>query len=351
MRHESPIRDNPPYWPGGVPQQVQCHPSPVSDDQLQSEIQGWLQFLEESAVTRPAGHPPDDQFELQQRRDLMLRWIAMTQQERDAYYVKSQPRKRWKPPPACFKAPAWEDDTLVTELTVNCLAPQPMSARNRAMWTKIRILLYHFDGEDGPVIDDGKAAVCIPNPALGPGSSLTTMQAFLMWRYVENANFKRMAMTSTGTVVFPSYGGRGPLLLADQQALDTGLLLLCECANNGLMEAHARVRPDEMYELWNLIDPYVLNKSIAELVTMRGGSESDGALNMEQPILDILEKCMSELRGGIDEWMDDIERYAPGYLDMEAAGNGQAPDYDCTKLRGSDELAEIPREEFDNSKA
>lgn len=68
---------------------------------------------------------------------------------------------------------------------------------------------------------------------------------------------------------------------------------------------------------------------------------------MEQPILDILEDCKPFLHGGIDEWMDDIERYAPGYLEMEEAGDGMAPDYDHSKFRNSEELEGIPREDLE----
>ena len=72
-------------------------------------------------------------------------------------------------------------------------------------------------------------------------------------------------------------------------------------------------------------------------------------MNMEQPILDILEDCKPYLAGGIDEWMDDIERIAPGYLDMEEAGNGMAPDYALSNFRDEKQLASIPREDFDNT--
>lgn len=41
---------------------------------------------------------------------------------------------------------------------------------------------------------------------------------------------------------------------------------------------------------------------------------------MDQWIVDILEDCKPVLIGGIDEWMDDIEKYAPGYLTLEEAG-------------------------------
>lgn len=66
---------------------------------------------------------------------------------------------------------------------------------------------------------------------------------------------------------------------------------------------------------------------------------------MEKPLLEILNDCKQFNASDIDDWRDDIERWAPGYLEMEAAGNGFAPDYDCSKLRNSDQLAGIPREE------
>lgn len=51
--------------------------------------------------------------------------------------------------------------------------------------------------------------------------------------------------------------------------------------------------------------------------------------------------------GGIDEWMDDIERCAPGYLDMEeVAGNGMVPDYDHAKFRNEEELVIVPRADY-----
>lgn len=59
---------------------------------------------------------------------------------------------------------------------------------------------------------------------------------------------------------------------------------------------------------------------------------------MEQPILDILEDTKPAFQGGIDEWMDDIERYAPGYLDMEEESNGMVMNYNHSRFRTDKEL-------------
>lgn len=67
---------------------------------------------------------------------------------------------------------------------------------------------------------------------------------------------------------------------------------------------------------------------------------------MEKPLLEILTDCKAYNASDFGDWKDDIERWAPGYLEMEAVGNGFAPDYDCSKLRNSDQLADVPRKEI-----
>lgn len=52
---------------------------------------------------------------------------------------------------------------------------------------------------------------------------------------------------------------------------------------------------------------------------------------MDQLIVDILEDCKPGLEGGIDEWMEDIEKYAPGYLDLEEAG--QEAEFDHSNFK------------------
>lgn len=67
-------------------------------------------------------------------------------------------------------------------------------------------------------------------------------------------------------------------------------------------------------------------------------------MEMDDPILDILETAldlseMVDMDGDRDQFAEDIELYAPGYLDMEAAGRAEA--YDVAWLRDGEEAAEI----------
>lgn len=64
---------------------------------------------------------------------------------------------------------------------------------------------------------------------------------------------------------------------------------------------------------------------------------------MTLPVIDILEgaklrgEFIQDFDGARDVWMEDIERYAPGYLQMEAEGN--EADYDHSRLINPDEVA------------
>jgi hypothetical protein len=65
-------------------------------------------------------------------------------------------------------------------------------------------------------------------------------------------------------------------------------------------------------------------------------ANTENSLDMNLPIIDILEganargEFLFELDGGRDGWMEDIEVYAPGYLEMEAVGNES--EYDHSRL-------------------
>lgn len=65
---------------------------------------------------------------------------------------------------------------------------------------------------------------------------------------------------------------------------------------------------------------------------------------MDDPVLDILENAldlseMVDIDGDRDQFAKDIELYAPGYLELEAAG--RAAQYDVARLRCGEEAAEI----------
>lgn len=43
-------RENPPYWPGGIPAHIRCHEHPIPWQQFDDEIQGWLLYLDVSVA-------------------------------------------------------------------------------------------------------------------------------------------------------------------------------------------------------------------------------------------------------------------------------------------------------------
>ncbi|KAK6208379.1 Obg-like ATPase [Pestalotiopsis sp. IQ-011] len=185
----------------------------------------------------------------------------------------------------------------------------PLSPRNRALWTKMRILLSRLDSTDsGSDFDD-------PNPVPGLVSPVTP-ERFQAWLHVENADFVGMAMSHAGRVVFKD--PKSSCVLVDQEALNTGMVLLCEFESNARLatNAHTRIRPWFLYEYWTLILGL-------------------GWLDMERPILQVLEESSMVLHGPwcqVEDFKKRINKYAPGYLSMEEAGKGMAPDYDHAKL-------------------
>ncbi|KUI60295.1 hypothetical protein VP1G_07507 [Cytospora mali] len=134
---------------------------------------------------------------------------------------------------------------------VKLIVEQPLTPRNHAMWTKIRVLLHHFEGPwDGNLFsNDGHGTALIqPNPA---GPDPVTPEMWLVWKHVEPPLFDCMAMTSRGTLVFEQTGGA--LLFADQDTLDTGRLLLCDIGSNAQLKASARVWPMFAEMIYNFV--------------------------------------------------------------------------------------------------
>lgn len=122
--------------------------------------------------------------------------------------------------------------------------------------------LVEEDVEPGPLIDDGRVTVCVPNPD-SDAVGLSPDCEFLMWNYVENADFHNIFMHRDGTVLF--YGTGGPRVLIDRLTLDTGRVLLVEFGHDGRVEACCRVRPCILYEFWALIQN--LGKSVRAVMS------------------------------------------------------------------------------------
>lgn len=202
----------------------------------------------------------DDTFEVRQRRKLMQRWASMSQSDRDAYQNRAPCRAGDSWYPEVLRSPYGGSENV---RLLNLIAPLPLGPRNRALWTKMRIMMYNLDGDNGTIFqwqeDDEKVTYCVPNDA---EPNLLTSSTFLKWCYIENANFDCMAMTRSGTVIL--HRRRSMVMLIDQEALNTGLILLCRLANNGQVLAEGRVWPLAMKDAYEKMT--ILGWSVDEVL-------------------------------------------------------------------------------------
>ncbi|KAL5344414.1 hypothetical protein ACLOAV_010674 [Pseudogymnoascus australis] len=314
------------YWPGGIPSTVRCHDNPFDDFDLE-DLKGWQLFLEENVTPRDGGS--QDQIPaVTRRRQLVEEWATMSQDTRDSYQERAPLRDRVDWFPAELAA---NEQNYQPSGECSLIIPEPISPKNWALWTKTRILLYNHDGEEHGTLwgaDDTTTRICRPNPA---GPNPVTVEGYYAWYYLEPALFELMYMTSTGTVVFSVDNG---VFFADQETLDTGRLLMCAFHSNGSVAKSGRIWPVFTKDIYNFKE--ALGKPADSLIEgdMWVYDEEAPSGDMEKPILEIMSTLATEseafdYRGrGIDAWREDIESYAPGYLEMEAAAGGMVVDYD-----------------------
>ncbi|KUI62440.1 hypothetical protein VP1G_09539 [Cytospora mali] len=164
-------------------------------------LKGWFLFIEESYLPPDSGNQ-DPGSELNQRRRLVSQWASMSQDARDAYHNRAPLPASLKPPAAYKMEDVFKDQ--MPNADCKCVAPLRDNPRNRVLWTKMRIL--------------------------------TT------------AHFWGMAMTRQGTVIFTQL--YGAVMFVDQEALDTGRLLMCDFADDGEITESARIRISLMPQLY-----------------------------------------------------------------------------------------------------
>lgn len=338
------------YWPGGIPEVIRWSTDPIED--LGEAVKGWQLFLEVRCIvsthaewftearTQENWVPRDDgmqnpSYELRQRRSLLEKWAVMSQESRDLYQGRAPSRlNAWWAPSSTVGTAKSDSQPFAW---CYCLAPLDTD-RNRGLWTKTHILLYHLDGNgDGPLFGHGHIAVAPPNPA----SDSVTPETFLRWRYIETADFANISMTVHGTLV---YTGHCSIFLCDQETLETGLMLFCDFTHNGAINLSKRMRPTIMSME---IIHWLQGRNIKGII--------EGAVNswhqpvdMEQPVIDILHDIADMVQsfdGDYDTWKEDIENLAPGYLEMEDAGGGMVGAYDHGLFRTEEELEKMERRE------
>ncbi|KAJ5443400.1 uncharacterized protein N7458_007272 [Penicillium daleae] len=319
---------------GGIPRCIKPHPeTDLSLDQIKEEVKGWLLFVQENWV--PAANTDSSnsgKYELNQRRQLIEKWASATQELRDSHQSRAPMPERLQYP---AQALAHIHDTLQPGDTKGLVAIAPVDeahAANRARWVKFAILLYNYDIETGHCLLDRH----IPSEAiLNPETTTNpSVEDFLSYLDLETASFIHIYLTHTGTVLNIRY--KGPYMLVDEEGLRTGRLTMVEYEINGTVKDTLHIRP------FNMRMPYInastLGKGLDEIRYVQGAyTHQNLPLDMDLPIIDILcqAKAADQLPQTMDlsyreQWMEDVELYAPGYLALEA--DGRAGEYSLHRL-------------------
>ncbi|KAL4879770.1 hypothetical protein BJY04DRAFT_89372 [Aspergillus karnatakaensis] len=192
--------------------------------------------------------------------------------------------------------------------------------------------MYRYDLETGHcLIDSYMPSEAIPNPTT---MSINRIEDFPRWSHLGNADFRSIYLTKSGAVLYNGYVG--PFMFVDEEGLRTGRLSLVEFKQNGEIGNSILIRPYNMR--WLYLNLFVLGKGLEEVRNCEGGYRHQNTpMDMDAPILDILSRALgaNELAGdmalcNVEQWREDIELYASGYLALEAAGLGET--YDLKNL-------------------
>ncbi|KAK6221951.1 hypothetical protein LQW54_001171 [Pestalotiopsis sp. IQ-011] len=227
------------YWPAGIPASIKFSPEPIYGpvrEGIREHTKAWQLFLEENAVERPPDSG-DDLFEVTQRRKLVEQWARMSQGDRAASEKRAPVRDSasWYPAHLRDRSRTTPKSVDFVQFTV----PEPLDARSRALWTKLRAMLYSLDGDSGTLFDADDSTIGIATLNSASLEASVAPGDFLKWCHVEDADLNAMAMTIDGAVICHRW--RGSVLFVDREALETGFVLLCELHSNGQVQDEARI--------------------------------------------------------------------------------------------------------------
>ncbi|RDW76858.1 uncharacterized protein DSM5745_06850 [Aspergillus mulundensis] len=340
-----------PHWPGGVPPEIQVDANgDITQNEAIEESRAWFLFVEEQWVPRTTANISDEDgdYEVRQRRQIMVEWAKASQELRDAYHQRALQRTGFNLPP--------EDATQNADYPGDCpdflcLAPLgPDHRSNRSKWIKLFLLSCRLDGEMGHCLDQygSEHGGLTLNPASHPDPSAVQVTDVLPRALLETANWNCITMTRRGTVLFLQR--LGPWFLVTPDDLETGHITIVEFKRNGQVAKSLRRRACNMWPVYLKYCGQYLSLEEIEDNRVGGNAAMNSDLDMTLPIVDILEgaKARGEFLFGFDgdreAWTEDIEIYAPGYLAMEAAGN--EADYDHARLIDPMEAYDIRREMY-----
>ncbi|KAJ5622988.1 hypothetical protein N7490_011593 [Penicillium lividum] len=279
----------------------------------------------------PLSDPEEDRA---QRRALIEKWASADQSFRD---VGLSSRILYSMPSSDgpllglhdFKGPRCSKRFV-------CLVDKPYDPENYSRITKILILLYihlqrscnHPLSHDGDY-DQPQLPAFMLDPATETLSTndytrLLAAENLPVTYYLETADFEAMAMTRTGTVIFP-YLDRQAYLVIDNQSCEDGRLRLLNFSCTGQILHEARMIPFQIGALTLLHG--VLGHLWDELFEKPNTSPHwNKSFDIHLPIVEIM--AVLSQRGDLlplndytpAEWAEEFERFAPEYLAYERQG-------------------------------
>lgn len=144
--------------------------------------------------------------------------------------------------------------------------------RKRALWTKLRVLLYEFEAftPSQPIIfsDDIGFVDQEPYKSFCPDLSLET---YMSWQSLQTARFDQMGMTVSGEVIFFR---TGTTFILDDFTLETGMILMCDFEHSGAPRCRVRINALDIGHPWRMF--IGLGKGVEELMTNHGLDRIDG---------------------------------------------------------------------------
>nr|XP_003188875.1 hypothetical protein ANI_1_2096104 [Aspergillus niger CBS 513.88] len=297
---------------------------------------GWLQFVQEEWTESES---LDEQ--LQQRRRLMERWASASQDFRDSYQARAS-----LPESGIEYSLPLRTRIRHSPKEFLCLAPvDPENhATNYTRLVKLLILLYtsiHHGGMSHPMGHEPDPYPQIPAVFPDHTRCPPTPEALIPQYCLESADFRYLSMTHTGTVLFPGFFNT-IFIVIDQEALNTGQLILLELRPNGQIEDCTRIRP------WHAGKIMLFHNALGWFLSEMSGKRERSSwlpgnypLNLDQPLVDIIDSAQQkreiDIRGFTRELLTaQLEVFAPGYLALEK--QGLEVQYDLANLMAGDDI-------------
>ncbi|EAU29248.1 predicted protein [Aspergillus terreus NIH2624] len=299
------------HWPGGIPSFPHRNEEQVED--VAAASRAWRFFLREQWVD------VEDVAAEEQRRTLIVRWATADQAFRDNYETRAPEDGRE------FEDP--NDDACLTGLIQRlddvhiCLTK--WTPETQALLAKCLITLFGWMGDQEYMTTTMSMYYPLED---NQGNILDT---FKFRQSLARPDFLDMCVTVKGTLRFSDFF---PKLIIDDRTLETGLCLWVQYQNNGRQERawRAQMFMDEfpLFFLAVHANSELLDEVLEYMENDRLEDEDpevileEKPVDMRRPFVEIFE----------NNRRDDVDRYALGFREAEAAGNGLAIGYELERI-------------------